>query len=118
MRAGTWRIPGDGRGHVSRVHVDDLVEAIRIALRQGAPGSVLCVADDQAATHLELAEFLSAKLGVSMPPFVPIDQVHESLRGDREIVNARLRALGWRPKYPTLREGYEEVLAEEVAKRE
>ncbi len=112
MRAGSWRIPGDGSGHVSRVHVDDLVEAIRLALLRAEPGSVLCVADDQAATHRELAEFLSAKLRVPMPAHIPLEQVHESLRGDREILNARLRALGWRPRYPTFREGYESVLAE------
>ncbi|MGA9525806.1 MAG: NAD-dependent epimerase/dehydratase family protein [Myxococcaceae bacterium] len=112
MRAGTWRIPGDGSGHVSRVHVDDLVEAIRVALRRAEPGSVLCVADDGAGTHQELAAFLSEKLGVPIPGSVPLEEVHPSLRGDREIVNARLRALGWRPNFPTFREGYEAVLAQ------
>ncbi len=113
MRAGSWRIPGDGSGHVSRVHVDDLVEAIRIALRRGSPGSVLCVADDRPATHRELAAFLSERLGVPFPSTVPLEEVHPSLRGDRQIDNACLRALGWQPKYPTFREGYEAVLAGE-----
>ena len=36
LRTGTYRIVGDGRAHVSRIHVDDLVEAI--VLRRAGKG--------------------------------------------------------------------------------
>jgi nucleoside-diphosphate-sugar epimerase len=115
LSAGTWRLPGDGSGHVSRVHVDDLVGAIETALERAPPGQVLCVADDQAATHRELAQFVCERLRLPMPPQIPLEQVHPSLRANRQVSNARLRALGWAAAYPTFREGYEALWAEEAA---
>jgi nucleoside-diphosphate-sugar epimerase len=48
MRAGTYRIVGDGRAHVSRIHVTDLVETIVRAGESRADGA-FNVADDDPA---------------------------------------------------------------------
>jgi nucleoside-diphosphate-sugar epimerase len=113
LLAGTWRLPEGGGGHISRIHVDDLVAAIRVALERGAPGAVYCVADDRPATQRETGSWLCQRLGLPLPPTVPLASLHESLRGDRAVRNARLKALGWRPRYPDFEAGFSAVLAVE-----
>jgi nucleoside-diphosphate-sugar epimerase len=110
LRAGTHRLPEGGGGLVSRVHVDDLVEAIRVVLERGEPGGTYCVADDRPATQAETAGWLCARLGLPLPPTVPLASLHESLRGDRAVSNARLKALGWRPRYPDFVAGFTAIL--------
>jgi nucleoside-diphosphate-sugar epimerase len=107
LRAGTYRIIGDGRAHVSRVHVDDLVEAIVRAGRGTATGA-FNIADDDPAPIGELADALAAQLGVAPPPRVSAAAVDPEIAGmlaaDRRIANARMkRELGVVLRYPSLR---------------
>jgi nucleoside-diphosphate-sugar epimerase len=117
LLAGTHRLPEGGGGRISRVHVEDLVEAIHVALERGEPGSVYCVADDRAATQAQTAAWLCERLGLPLPPTVPLASLHESLRGDRFVKNARLKALGWRPRYPDYTVGFTAVLDAEAVPR-
>jgi nucleoside-diphosphate-sugar epimerase len=110
IRSGTYRLPEGGGGRISRVHVDDLVEAIRVVLERGEPGGTYCVADDRPATQAEVVGWLCARLGLPLPPTVPLASLPESLRGDRAISNARLKALGWRPRYPDFIAGFSALL--------
>lgn len=113
LLAGTWRLPEGGGGRISRVHVDDLVEAIRVALARGEPGAVYCVADERPATQRETATWLCQRLGLPLPPTVPLESLHESLRGDRSVRGTRLKHLGWRLKHPDFESGFAAVLAAE-----
>jgi len=110
LRAGTLRLPESGGGRISRIHVDDLAEAIRVVLERGTPGQTYCVADDRPATQEETTRWLCARLGLPLPPTVPLASLHPSLRGDRAISNARLKALGWRPRYPDFIAGFSALL--------
>jgi nucleoside-diphosphate-sugar epimerase len=108
IRAGKYRVLGDGRMHVSRIHVDDLVEAIIRAGRSGVAGPVN-VADDDPAPIGEVADALAARLGV--PPPARIDpstvdpEVAGMLMADRRIDNTRMkRELGVVLRYPSWRE--------------
>ncbi|MBE4753551.1 NAD-dependent epimerase/dehydratase family protein [Corallococcus sp. ZKHCc1 1396] len=114
LKAGTLRIPESGGGRLSRVHVDDLVEAIRVVLQRGAPGDVYCVADRRPATQEETASWLCQQLSLPMPPRVPLASLHESLRGDRAICGAKLEALGWTLRYPDFTTGFIAALEEEA----
>lgn len=113
LLAGTYRLPGGGTRRISRVHVEDLATAITTALTRAAPGSVLCVADDAPVPQVEAVQWLCARLGLPLPPSIPQEEAPPTLRGDRAVQNARLRALGWVPRYPTYREGFAAVLEEE-----
>ncbi|SEM70570.1 hypothetical protein SAMN05444354_12186 [Stigmatella aurantiaca] len=113
LLAGTHRLPEGGGGRLSRVHVEDLVEAIRVVLERGEPGGLYCVADDRAATQGETAAWLCERLALPLPPTVPLESLHETLRGDRAVSNARLKALGWRPRYPDFTTGFAAVLEAE-----
>lgn len=113
LLSGALRLPEGGGGRISRVHVDDLVEAVRVVLARGTPGAVYCVADDRPATQAETTLWLCERLGLPPPPTVPLAQLHESLRGDRAVSNARLQALGWTPRHPDFVAGFTAVLQEE-----
>jgi nucleoside-diphosphate-sugar epimerase len=119
LRAGTYRVPGDGSNHVSRVHVDDLaavaLAAGRAQLGDG-PGTVrlYTVADEAPTTAREHAEGVAAVLGLPPPPSMRIEDAPPTLRGDRRVSSARLqRELGFRFRHPTWREGLAQCLAEE-----
>lgn len=88
---GKHLIPGDGSGHVSRIHVDDLAALVLASPR--APGEVFVVGDVEPAPHREVVAFVCATHGLPMPPFAPLDEVHESLRGDRRIDASRALAM-------------------------
>ncbi|MEO8844526.1 MAG: NAD-dependent epimerase/dehydratase family protein [Kofleriaceae bacterium] len=108
LRAGTYRIVGDGSAHVSRIHVDDLVEAIVRGADSPVTGAVNCADDDPAAIG-ELADELATKLGLAPPPRVAVDTVGDEIAGmltaDRRITNARLTSeLGVVLRYPSARQ--------------
>lgn len=107
IRAGTYRIVGDGRAHVSRIHVDDLVDAI---IRAGATTfrGAVNVADDDPAPIGEVADTIAAHFGLPPPPRVAPDTVDADVAGmltaDRRIANKRLtQELGVRLRYPSWR---------------
>jgi nucleoside-diphosphate-sugar epimerase len=107
LRAGSYRIVGDGTAHVSRIHVDDLVEAIVRAADSDLTGPINC-ADDDPAPIGELADELASALGVPPPPRVPVETVGREIAGmltaDRKIANARMkRELGVVLRHPTAR---------------
>jgi nucleoside-diphosphate-sugar epimerase len=108
IRAGTYRIPGDGRAHVSRIHVDDLVEVIIRAGRSIVAGPVN-VADDDPAPIGEVADAIASQLGVDPPERIDASTVDPEVAGmllaDRRIDNRRMkRDLGVVLRYPSWRD--------------
>lgn len=111
LRAGTYRVIGDGANWVSRIHVDDLVGAI-IAAGTVAPlgRRVYVIADDEPATARAHADGVAALLGLPPPASIPESEVPpehaDFLFGNRRVRNARLKAeLGVVLRHPTWREG-------------
>jgi nucleoside-diphosphate-sugar epimerase len=107
LRAGTYRIVGDGRACVSRIHVDDLVAAI-VAAGTATTAGPINIADDDPAPIGEVADALAAMLGLPPPPRVPVAAVDAELAGmlaaDRRIANARMkRDLGVALRHPSWR---------------
>lgn len=108
IKAGTYRIIGDGSSHVSRIHVDDLVQVILAAGRSEATGA-FNVADDDPAPIGEVADTLAKRLDAPPPPRVPADSVAPEVAGmltaDRRIANGRMkRELGVALRYPSWRD--------------
>jgi len=114
LRAGALKLPAEGGGRISRVHVDDLCQALDVVLGQGHPGEVYNVADGSAATQRELVDWLCPRLSLPLPGTVALTSLHRSLQGDRAVSSARLCTLGWTPRYPSFREGYAQLIAEEA----
>jgi nucleoside-diphosphate-sugar epimerase len=120
-RAGTARRivkPGQVFG---RVHVEDIVQALRASIARPNPGAVYNVADDEPAPPQEVIGFACALLGIEPPPEVPFAEAElspmaQSFYADnRRIDNARIkRELGVILRYPTYRDGLRAILAQEA----
>ncbi len=94
----------------SRIHVDDIAGAT-IAAFAGPPG-VYNLADDEPASQNTVVEEAVRLTGLPLPPLLTADEAQLSpmARGfyaeSRRIAAGKARrVLGWRPVYPTYREG-------------
>lgn len=114
LRAGSGDIAGLGDYHLNLIHRDDIAGAIWAAFNSpaGAAGDVYNLADDGAATKGEVAAYIAGKLGLPAPRFTGEPaQGRRRITPDRVIANDKIkRKLGWRPLYPTYREGYAALL--------
>ena len=94
-------------GLYSWLHVEDAASAAVAALERGAPG-IYNVVDDEPAPQPEwlpvLARVLKADPPVPAEALPPAYALEMSLRG---ASNAKAkRELGWRPRYPSWRQGF------------
>ncbi|EYF08414.1 hypothetical protein [Chondromyces apiculatus] len=114
---GEHRLVMGGHKVVSRIHVEDLARFALGALEQGMRGEVFVVGDDTPVPQVEVVQWLCARLGVPLPAEVGEGEVPETLRHDRAVQNARIKAaLGMALLYPSYREGFEACFAAEAAK--
>jgi nucleoside-diphosphate-sugar epimerase len=115
------RLPiiGDGAGVWSFVHMDDVAAATVAVIGHGPPGIYSIVDDEPAPVSVWLPE-LARALGAKPPRRVPVwlgrlvtGEVGVSLMTQiRGASNAKAkRELGWRPHYPSWREGFRTGLA-------
>jgi nucleoside-diphosphate-sugar epimerase len=114
VQKGEHRVPGDGTRYLSRIHVQDLAQ---LALAAGGPSvkrpDTFVVGDLEPAPHVEVVRFIAREHGVNMPPSVPLESVHESLRADRRVDPSRaLAAFPITFTYPTYREGMSRAATE------
>jgi nucleoside-diphosphate-sugar epimerase len=102
----------------SRIHVADIASALTASLERPHPGRIYNITDDEPTPPEDVILHACALLGAPVPAEVPWspDAVPPNARRfyeeSRRVSNARARAeLGWRPQYPTYREGLAAILA-------
>ena len=99
--AGEALIEGDGGRWLNQIHRDDAAAAVVRLAQPDAPPGVYNVVDDQPLTQLALYTALAAHFGRALPPAGPIDPNRKRGWTSKRVANTRLRALGWRPAYPS-----------------
>lgn len=113
LRAG--EVAGRGDHRLNLVHRDDIVSAVwaLFGARPEVANEIFNVADDGAAPKAEIATWLAIRLGLPVPRFTGEPAVgRRMVTPDRVIANGKLKAaVGWRPRYPGFREGYEKILS-------
>tara|TARA_R110002096_G_scaffold434832_5_gene658212 strand:+ start:11587 stop:12441 length:855 start_codon:yes stop_codon:yes gene_type:complete len=119
MRHGNYRLIGAADTLVSRIYVDDLVDAIvLLGTADALAHKTFVIGDDEPTTAEKHAKGIAKALGLPMPPTVAAEEVSEAVRtmlgADRKVTPQRLHALGWRAKHPSWREGLAAALAEEA----
>lgn len=127
MARGESRMMGDGLRWMNMVHRDDLVEAIVAVLERGQPGRIYNVGDGAPCTEAEFYGWLANRMGrgvgsgtapTNPQPVIPAGTMPGSTAGRRvrggtnkRVVALRLRQeLGWIPRHPDFRSGYEEEI--------
>jgi nucleoside-diphosphate-sugar epimerase len=107
---GTARMNGRGDRILNMIHRDDVVGAVIRSLVAAPSGEIFNVVDNEPATQFTFFEWLSNRLGGSLPPAAPAGA--ESLRkrgaSNKRVANQKIRnQLNYQLKFPTFREGYE-----------
>lgn len=118
LRAGEGRrIVKDGQVF-SRIHLEDIVTGLLASLDRPKAGGVYNLCDDEPAPPQDVMEHAAGLLGAPVPPDLPFNELGLSpatrrfYAENKRVSNALAKAeLGWRPKYPTYREGLAAILA-------
>jgi len=107
----------------SRIHVADIASGVCAAIAAGVPPGAYNLADDAPASQNAVVEEACRLLGAPLPPLVPLAAAGLSpmARGfyaeNRRIANGKLKRMaGWRPAYPSYREGLADLLASAISK--
>lgn len=100
--------------YTNRIHRDDCASALEHLVRQELAGKTLedvyVGVDDEPAPRNDVYHWLADQLGCDPPPQTA--KGPSGRGGNKRCRNARLRASGWEPAYPTFRDGYASVLAD------
>lgn len=108
----------------SRIHVDDLAAGLVASIRRPRAGGIYNLCDDEPAPNSDVVAYGARLLGLPVPPEVALADARlppSALRfyaETKRVSNALAKAeLGWRPAFPTYRDGLRAVLAAEVKPR-
>ena len=117
LRDGTARLVRKPGQVFNRVHVEDAVAGLFASMARPRPGAAYTVCDDEPSPADVVTESAARRLGLPPPPEVELDDPSVSdamrrfYRDSKRLSNARAKAeLGWRPRYPSWREGLEAML--------
>ena len=116
VRRGWFPLFGRPADYFSFVAHDDAAAAVLSALR--VPAGIYNVTEQEPLTRGEIAEGLARLLGVKRPRFFPswssrlVGSLGETLSRSLRISNRKLeRASCWSPRYRTIVDGVEQILA-------
>jgi nucleoside-diphosphate-sugar epimerase len=117
LRDGTARLVKKPGQVFNRIHVEDAVSAFYASMARPHPGRPYTLADDDPAPADVVMQWTAARVGLPNPPEVALDDasVSDAMRrfynDNKRLSNARAKAeLGWRPQYPTWREGLDALI--------
>jgi nucleoside-diphosphate-sugar epimerase len=119
VRRRLFPLVGGGTGYFSWVHLDDAAGATVLAVEQRATG-VYNIVDDEPAPVSEWLPYLAECAGAKPPRRLPKwlarmlagEMVVGMMTEGRGFSNAKAkRELGWKLRYPSWRQGFEEELA-------
>jgi nucleoside-diphosphate-sugar epimerase len=104
----------------SRIHVEDIATALEASIDRPHAGRAYNLCDDDPAPPHELNAYACALMGVEPPATVPWDEdalppaARRFWAENKRVSNARAKAeLGWRPAFPSYREGLSAIYAAE-----
>jgi len=104
----------------SRAHVADIAAALHLSIASPVTGA-FNICDDEPAPADEVLTYAADLLGIDPPPAVIIEDANLSPMAQRfyaeckRVSNAKAKAaLGWRPAFPTYREGLLDCLRKTI----
>ena len=118
LRDGSARLVRKPGQVFNRVHRDDVVAGQFASMARPRPSAAYNLTDDEPAPADVVMAWAARRMGLPLPPEVDWTDpsVSEAMRrfylDSKRVSNARAKAeLGWRPLYPSWREGFEALIA-------
>jgi nucleoside-diphosphate-sugar epimerase len=120
LRAGTARHFDKPEQVFSRIHVDDLANALAASMARPSPGAVYNVCDDEPAPQSDVIVHGAKLLGIPPPPLEPFAEAESFLsemarsfyRDSKRVRNDKIkRELGISLAFPTYREGLSSLMS-------
>ena len=106
--AGTAIIDPENDRFVNQVHRDDITSALFCLLNgKSESGQIYNVVDDQPILQSECYTWLAQRLNRPLPPIGKSKQQRKRGDSNKRVSNAKLRRLGWTPRYPTFADAME-----------
>jgi nucleoside-diphosphate-sugar epimerase len=117
---GRFAVIGRGENLWDVVRVEDVATAVADAAERAQPGSLYHVVDDEPITFYDFMSLTADALGVGPPRRIPravaslaagrhaVAAVTRSARSDNALIK---HDLGWRPRFPSAREGVPDAVA-------
>ena len=104
----------------SRIHVDDIAQALALSMARPGPGAIYNLCDDDPAPPQDVIGYAAELLGVPVPEAIPFDAAEMTPMArsfyaeSKKVRNDRVKkALGWKPIYPDYRSGLQALLEQE-----
>jgi len=120
VRAGTARRIIKPGQVFSRIHVEDIAQALAASMAQPDPGAIYNLCDDDPAPPQEVIAHAARLLGLPVPPDIPFDaadltpMARSFYAENKRVRNDRIkRDLGVELLYPSYRDGLAALLAQE-----
>lgn len=105
FRRGEAVIDGDGSRWINQIHQVDLVAALTTLIASGKPSEIYNATDDTPVRQRDYYAWCAKFLSQPMPPKGRVERSRKRGLTNKRVSNAKLRALGWKPVYPSFREG-------------
>ena len=110
--AGEATMEEDGSRLLNHTHHVDAARALLFLCEIGerARAEIFNVCDSYPMTQLETYQALKSIFGKNLPQSVPRNLLSKRGWSDKAVSNAKIRSLGWEPKYPSLIGAAQEVV--------
>jgi nucleoside-diphosphate-sugar epimerase len=93
---------------VNQAHRDDIATALfRLLDQDSGRGQIYNVVDDKPILQSDFYRWLAERLNRPLPPVGSSPAKGKRGKSNKRVSNAKLRALGWAPRYPSFAEGME-----------
>lgn len=120
VRAGTARRIIKQGQVFSRIHVEDIAQALELSLAAPDPGAVYNLCDDDPAPPQDVIGHAADLLGLPLPPAENFETAEMTPMArsfyaeSKKVRNDRIKhALGWQPAYPDYRTGLAAMLRDD-----
>lgn len=87
------------------IYIDDIVQAIGLLFEKGSAGEIYLGVDDEPMDTRDFYSWLILKLKIQ-----PDVTFRENNSLGKKCSNKKLKELGFKPKYPSFRQGYQRIL--------
>jgi nucleoside-diphosphate-sugar epimerase len=98
-------IEDDGSRWINQIHQRDLVAALVYLIDRGDLRKIYNASDNTPVTQHDYYAWCAEFLEKPLPPHGPLNTQRKRGLTNKRVSNARLRATGWAPIYPSFREG-------------